>query len=180
MSPTEIFAIAVGGIVVLLICSHLSAKCLMLVQHTGYWFGKHLWKAISHKQKRLRPWTLWKLMVQFVWVGLNIFVAFYGFTSLRTAARRAGEVAMVDMGLFYLGPHLSYQADSLQLSLAQIKSLHCGITWSFMVMMIFHVIVLRPTQPIFVPSQSRQLYGVIVRCCRRRHWTNCGHDANNL
>jgi hypothetical protein len=162
MSPAEIFAIAVGGLISLLFCAHLSAKCLFLIRHSKLRFTQHFEKVVFGKLSWLRPRTFWKLLAQFVWIGTNIVIAFYGFENIRTTARKAGEVAMIDMGLFYLGPNLSYQADSLHLSLTHLQSIHRGITTSFIILATFHVIVLRPTQSIFVSGQSTQLYGVIV------------------
>ncbi|KAK5215862.1 hypothetical protein LTR96_011181 [Exophiala xenobiotica] len=66
------------------------------------------------------------------------------------------------MGLFCLGPHLAFQADCLQVSLTKIKSIHRGTTWSFIIITTFHIVVLKPTQPVFTTKLSKQLYGVIA------------------
>ncbi|KAK5073338.1 hypothetical protein LTR70_010372 [Exophiala xenobiotica] len=83
-------------------------------------------------------------------------------SSIQSAARRAGETAIINMGLLYLGPHLSYQADWLNTSLATIRWIHRGAAVSFAIMTAFHVAVLRPSQSPFTWPLTAQCYGVIA------------------
>lgn len=165
MSPVKFYALAVVSIVAILLCSHLFTKYQRLFQYTNCWLTKHLCRTHSILEtKWLGSWTWWSILVQSILIGANFLVTFFRFTNIQTAAGRAGEVAMVNMAVFYLGPHLSYQADCLHLSLSRIKSIHRGITWSFVIMTTFHVTALKPTQPVFTSGLSKPLYGVIV-CC---------------
>ena len=96
-------------------------------------------------------------------IGTNLLVSMWGFTDIETAARRAGDVAMVNMTVFYLGTHLSFQADCLRISLSTMRSIHRGITSSFVVMTVFHVAALKPTESSLTKGINKQFYGVLVR-----------------
>lgn len=165
MSPVKFFAIAIGSIIVIRICFYLLATCRDPFQCAVCWLTKHLNRRNSiFETNWLGSWTWWSVLVQSILIGTNLLVTCYRSPDVQTAARRAGEVAIVNMGIFYLGLHLSFQADVLQVSLAKMKSIHRGITWSFTIVIIFHVAALKPTQPVFTSGLSNQLYGVIV-CC---------------
>lgn len=165
MSPVQFYALTVVSIIAILVCSNLFAKCRRLLQYTKFWLTKHLCRRHSIlEMKWLGSWTWWSILMQSILIGANLLMTFFRFTDIQTAARRAGEVALVNMAVFYLGPHLSYQADCLHITLSRMKSIHRGITWSFVIMTTFHIAALKPTQQAFTSGLSKQFYGVIV-CC---------------
>jgi len=95
-------------------------------------------------------------------LGANLLLILYGVDNVQAAARTAGQVAVVNMSVFYLGPHLSYQADLLNVSLPTMKQIHGGASVSLISMIVFHAAYLRPSQPLFTYPISEQFYGVIV------------------
>lgn len=114
-------------------------------------------------RERHRPsWTWWSLVRQLSLLIGNVLLVFMGMTDIQDAARKAGTLAVLNMVVFYLGPHLSYLGDILDLSLATVKSLHRLMVLPFLLLVVFHLAVLRPTQNVFTKPFSEELYGVIV------------------
>ena len=66
-------------------------------------------------------------------LGANLLLILYGVDNVQAAARTAGQVAVVNMSVFYLGPHLSYQADLLNVSLPTMKQIHGGASVSLII-----------------------------------------------
>lgn len=166
------------------ICSRDADVCC---NNTKIWLTKHLCR--SHpilELKWLGSWAWLSILMQSVLIGANLLVTFYRFTDIKTAAQRAGEVAIVNMAAFYPGPHLSYQAGCLHVSLSRMKSIYRGITWSFVLVMTFRIAVLKPTQSVSTSGLPKQFHLVIVCCSnipllrgRCRHfagWASCNNS----
>lgn len=163
MSPIEFYAIAMTGVIAIALCWGLLERWRRPLRHVQAGLGKYLCRKHSVLgTSRLGSWTWWTILSQCILIGTNLLVVFFNFTDIQTAARRAGSVAVMDMVVFYLGPHLSYQADSLHLPLARMRSVHRAITWPFAIVTAFHVGVLRPARSVFASGLTQQLYGVIV------------------
>lgn len=179
LTPVEYYALVVVAAIVLLACSRMGNLCRKLLRCGRARLGRYLCLAhsIPHMDW-LGSWTWWAVLAQLVTMGATLVLIFVRALDIQSAARRAGEVAVVDMTLFYLGPRLSYQADRLNLSLSHIHTIHRGTTWLFLVATAIHAIVLRPTQPVFTRTASRDLYGVIV-CdkCRGARGARGAHRA---
>lgn len=115
------------------------------------------WQA--HRRYQVRRVTLLMLAIA---VTANVLVVCFPWTNAQRAGRTAGRVAIVDMALLYLSPSLSSSATLLGISMANMRSVHAAAIWPMLLILVVHVVIMRPAQPLFVYPFSQSLYGVIV------------------
>ncbi|KAK5080473.1 hypothetical protein LTR05_008583 [Lithohypha guttulata] len=114
------------------------------------------------EERHWPSWTWWSLVRQVFLLTGNVLLVFVGMTDIKDAAREAGTLAMLNMAFFYLSPHLSYLGDLLGLSLDTVKTLHRMMVLPFLLLTVFHLVVLHPAQNVFAKPFSKELYGVIA------------------
>lgn len=162
MHPIEIYAVVLAGMLAAVLCLQLVTSGRRLLRQCKRW---SLSTTLSQTvlQTRWVPALTWaSVLTQSLLVGSSLLLVFYGTGDTKSAARNAGSVAILNMALFFLGPHLSYQADVLGLTLSTTKSVHRSMTVPLVLTASFHSIVLRPSQPVFRTPFSSPLYGVVV------------------
>lgn len=162
MLPIDVYALALAGVFLALICFKAATTCQHALRcHIPY----SIVNVLSGNVFQSRKWPLctWSTVAwQLLLISSNALLIFFRMTDIESAARKAGEVAILDMAVFYLGPHLSFLADLLGLPLATMKSIHRGMTLPFIMNVMFHLVVLRPSRPVFTIPFPKELYGVIV------------------
>lgn len=164
MSPIEIYAITFASVFAAFFCFQRVRNLRYHLRIAKAWLTKYLIFTNAFPRTRwFGPCTLSTLLAQAIVLAANLFLIFYDMDGIQSAAQKAGQIAVVNTSVFYLGPHLSYQADSLNISLSSMKSIHRGAIFPFVAMIAFHAAVLRPSQPIFALPISEQFYGIIVR-----------------
>lgn len=162
MSPAEWYAIALAGILVTLVLFNVVITHRhVLRRRRPLWVANILFRAVFRRHD-WPSWTWSTVVCQLLLVSSNATLVFCRATDIESAARNAGQVAILDMVLFYLGPHFSFLADVLGVSVSTVKSIHSGMTLPFVVTIAFHAVVLRPPHSIFATPPSKELYGVIV------------------
>lgn len=67
-------------------------------------------------------------------------------TDMESIGHQAGVVAVINMTPFYLGPHLLYAADWLNMPLSTFKSIHPGASLSFIVVAAIHIAAFKAYQ----------------------------------
>lgn len=163
LTSIQWYALAVVAVVVLLSCSRLAHTFVTLLRCSRAYLARHLClpRRIPH-MTWLGAWTWWSFLVQTIITGANLVLIFVRAPNIKSAGQRAGEVAVVNLTLLFLGPQLSDHADLLNLSLTQMKVVHRGATWLLLVAVAIHVVILQPSQSVFTSKPSKDLYGVIV------------------
>lgn len=164
MTPIDIYAIVVAGTVLTTICARLGPDCWSWLHWAASRFTRCLMLTrFGPRTRWLRPWSCWVVLVQAVVVGINLFLICYHAADRQTTGQRAGEAAIVNMGLFYLGPSLASLADWFGVSWSTMKLIHGGGVPSCIVLVAVHAATVKASQPLFTIPFSEQFYGVIVR-----------------
>lgn len=152
MSPAEWYAVALAGILVTLVLFHAVTACQHAFRRQRPLWVTNAFSRVVHASSSLvfeKPgwWSCrWSTVIwQLLLVGSNVLLVVHDSTDIESAAHNAGTVALLDMILFYLGPHLSFLADLLGVSLSTMKGIHSGMTLPFVVTVTFHAVVLRPS-----------------------------------
>lgn len=162
VSSLDLYAATLAAML-LVVCMHNTIRSIhpMLAWQRLYSFTAVLSRNIF-RDRRWPSWTWWSLVRQLSLLTGNVLLVFLGMTDIQDAARKAGTLAVLNMVVFYLGPHLSYLGDILGVSLATVKSLHRVMVLPFLSLVVFHLTVLRPTQNVFTKPLSSEFYGVTV------------------
>lgn len=117
MTPTDIYAVAVAGTVLAVVCTQLRRGCWhTLCQMESYLTRYLVLTNLGHRTRWLSPWPCSVVLMQALLTGLNLFVVCYRSPDRQSTGQRAGQVAIVNMALFYLGPSLAHLADWLHAS----------------------------------------------------------------
>lgn len=162
MSPIDVYAIALAGVLGALILFKAVTSCKHALRHRRLFSIVNILSGNVFSSERW-PSCTWSTVVwQLLLISSNSLLIFLRMTDTKSAARDAGKVALLDMAVFYLGHHLSSVADLLGVSLRTMKSIHRNMTLPFVLTVTFHLVVLRPSRPVFTTPLSPQLYGVIV------------------
>jgi len=140
---------------------------IQYLSHRVYGMQRWLWMHLCRRHSIwnsawLGSWTWWTVGVQLGLMGAHLLLIFLPSTDMRRVAGRAGELATLHLGVFCLGPHLSYQADCLHLSLTDMRFVHGCLSGSLVLAVALHAIILKPSASAFADGLSQQLYGIVV------------------
>ena len=124
-----------------------------------------VYPAFLSPRKWTRRWNLIDAILLVLYYGANATCVALSL-NLRTASRRAGTLALVNMTLLFAGPHLSFIADILNMSLRQYKRMHAAAGAITMMLAAFHSVVAAVQGGKLKLSDPSDLYALIVsfRC----------------
>jgi hypothetical protein len=146
MDITLGYAIAVGGVLIILaLFNHLGllSWLLDLVSWARPFCNQAFrYLAYPYLVRRHRfwgPWTLGDLIIQLVYIGSNSFCL--GFrANIAQAGLRAGTLSVVNLIPLFLGPHLSFLADILGVSLNTFRYMHRSAALMSSGLVLFHAL----------------------------------------
>ena len=163
MNPTSIYAIAAGGVVVVLIIIKslvsveqvLCALALLVAKHFTYPY-------FVRRHHLLGPWSRADVFLQMIYFTINMFCMTFGVTSVKEAGARAGTLAMVNMSPSFFGFHLSFLADLLGIPLSNYRRIHRMTGWMSFVLCLVHALSVIHGDPSYLHDMRRNLHPVIV------------------
>ena len=146
------YAIAVGGVLVILVLINLNllpglSYVPYLVSFGQPFFHRALkyltYPYLVRRHRFLGPWTLADVLIQLVYIGGNSVCLGFGLPSIAKAGMRAANLSLINLMPLFLGPNLSFLADTLGVSLSTFRRIHrsAGLMSSGLVLFHFLVII---------------------------------------
>lgn len=180
MDITSAYAIGLGsclGIMVLLspvrrlvsvVCPislelrHLS-PIPQMIRYLSKWIAKHLTlPAVLRRGKYIDRWSRADIILTMMYLGTNMTYVLVYFPGMTQASHRAGRLSIINMVLLFTGPHLSFVADMLGVSIHTCRRLHVLAGLVAVLLAVFHAIVGAATEGAFSLETSRNLWALIV------------------
>lgn len=98
-----------------------------------------IYPQLIYRHRFLGPWSWADVLLQLSYIGVNIFCTGFNAPSVHAASLRAADLSLINLIPAFAGPHLSFLADILGLSLTTYRRVHrsFGVTSCFLLG--FHV-----------------------------------------
>jgi len=168
----QIYAMSVGGLFALLFAFNMSVwkrsplswkLAFRLWKRTISFTVRHLIPPLlTHHNRYLGQWTLADVILHLIHVTANALCLGIKVHSLREAGQRAANLALVNMVLPLAGPHLSFLATSLGVSLKTYQRIHRSFGMVSLPLLIFHICASFATRIPFSLRNSEDRWGLIV------------------
>ncbi|KFZ13859.1 hypothetical protein V501_03498 [Pseudogymnoascus sp. VKM F-4519 (FW-2642)] len=156
------YAIAAGGAFSIAALVHLLPYILQVVTHVSFSISKHLtYRYVLRRHWILGPWTRAGVVVQLVYVAVNIFCASFRAPTIADVGLRAGTLAVVNMIPLFATPHLAFAADWIGMSLRTIHIVHRSAGFMTFFLGLLHVIVAAASHVSLSLDVSRDLFAFI-------------------
>jgi len=125
MEITRIYAIVIGGILVLFVFTNWFRYISQFIRYLLFFMSKHLaYTYLLRRHRFLGPWTRAEVLIQAIYMTTNLFCLFFRVSKLSQASLRAGKLSLINMIPLLAGPHLSFLADILGVSVTSYRSVH--------------------------------------------------------
>ena len=165
MNIPQIYAIAAGGVFVLLLIMKSSssihhvfhALTILVAQHLTYPF-------LVRRHRLLGPWSRADVLLQVTHFIINIFCMTFRVVSVNDAGVRAGTLVMINLTPLFFGFHLSFLADILGISLTNFRRIHRMMGWMSLLLGVVHALMMIHGDPSFLRDLPKNLYSIIVSC----------------
>ncbi|PVH70391.1 cell surface metalloreductase [Cadophora sp. DSE1049] len=163
METVDIYAICVSGTFAAFFLITFRSRFLHFVQHIVLLISKYLtYPQILLRHSSFGPWSLAGIIVHTAYITANVYcLGFWKLTAAKVGLR-AANLALINMMPLYLGPHLSFLADLLGVSLKSFRMVHRSAGMMSFVLVLLHILVViaRGTSG-FSLSVPENLYGVV-------------------
>lgn len=163
MDITLDYAIAAGGVFVLLVLMNLVRLAQPLLVRTCREASKHLhYTYVVCRHRYLGPWILADALMLVVYVASNVFCISFRTSSTAEVGERAGTMAMVNIVPLFVGLDHSSLADALGVRLTSARMVHrsAGIVTAALVLV--HLLFSLATPPAFELGTAKNLFAVTV------------------
>lgn len=164
MDSVEIYSIAAGSVLTLLILYQILARLIMTVVPVvrGFWDRHVLYRYVLRRRRFFPGLSRAKFFFGFLyWTGNIISVCVSGI-SWQSVSVRTGNLALVNLLPLYCSSQLGYGADLLGLSLSTMKSIHRHVAIMVCVNALIHTIITLEKTGWQIRETSR-LFGLFVR-----------------
>jgi hypothetical protein len=102
------------------------------------------------------------VLLTYAAINLSIFFGSIAFSTLRLAGLRAGHLSLINLAPALAGPHLSFLADGLGVSLQTYKCLHRSTGVVSFLLLVCHLSAVAISRATFPMHTAQNLSGVIV------------------
>jgi hypothetical protein len=126
MEITLGYAIALGGILLIPVLLPCFWYCTLFTpSFLRYALNFLTYPYLIRRHRFLGPWTYADIIIQLFYIAINAFCLSFRVTSdIAKAGMRAGNLSLINMIPLFLGPHLSFLADILGISLSTFRLIH--------------------------------------------------------
>lgn len=160
MDAVNIYGIAIGGILLLLTVARLRPALSNLARVLSILMSKYLvYPYILNRHRWFGPWTCAGIIQCLVYGAVNCVVILYNVHTYDEASVRAGRLALVNMTVLFMAPHLSVLADILGISLEACQWIHRAAGWMTCALVTTHVLTIQQDVD---PKQGEILFAIIV------------------
>jgi hypothetical protein len=164
MDIIQIYAISAGGAFSIAAFVHLLPYISPFITYVSLGVSKHLtYPYLVDRHWILGPWTRAGVIVQLIYVAVNLFCAGFGASTIADAGLRAGTLAVVNMIPLFAAPHLAFASDLIGVSLKSIRSIHRSAGSMVFLLGLLHVVVVAASNVSLHPDVTRHLFAIIVR-----------------
>lgn len=164
MDVVQIYAITTGCIFATLIILNLFRHTRRVVDVASIFIRKHLtYPFLLQCHRAVGPFSPADILLLVSYVVIVAFCLGFRTSSLPAIGRRSGYLALVNLVPLFAGPHLTFLADLLGLSLNVYRLLHRTVGVMSYALALLHVVVEMIKRQAFPLHLARNLYGVIVR-----------------
>ncbi|PYH50478.1 uncharacterized protein BO96DRAFT_352465, partial [Aspergillus niger CBS 101883] len=119
---------------------------------------------IVHRSRRWGPWSRASVILHVIYAATNVFLILFRITSLTSAGRRAGELALINLIIPLSATHRSFLADLLGIKWNTYCGIHRATGRMTIILLSFHIIAMVQDQQFSFPlDQSRNMFTLIVR-----------------
>ena len=160
MDIPQVYAMGVGGAFLILIFLNLIPY---VRNNTIILANKHLaYPLFVRRHHFLGPWSRADVILQSLYVGVNIVCVGFKPASVHMAGLRAGTLSLVNMIPLFAGFHLSFLADILGIRLKSYQLIHRSVAAMSVLLLIFHIMAAFASRSDFSLHITENLWGVIV------------------
>jgi hypothetical protein len=154
-----------GGALIVLVLFNLISCLPNFVSFARPFFNRTFryftYPYIVRRHRLWGPWTLGDLVIQLVYIGSNSFCL--GFrANIVKAGLRAGTLSVVNFIPLFLGPHLSFLADILGVSLRTFRHIHRSAALMSSGLVLFHVLTAIISRTAFALHGAKNLSATVV------------------
>lgn len=163
MNVPQVYAIAAGGVFVLLLIINSISAVQQILHAFAIVVAKHLtYPFLVRRRRLLGPWSRADVLLQVIYLTINIFCLTFRVSSAKEVGARAGTLAIINMAPLFFGFHLSFLADILGISLSDFRRIHRMMGWMSLLLGLVHALVVVHGDPSFLRDMPNNLYAVIV------------------
>jgi hypothetical protein len=124
--------------------------------------GHFTFPTVLRRGKYIDRWSRTDVLLLLAYFGANVSCILVRFPGISEAGLRAGMLSLINMILLFAGPHLSFLADVLGVSIRTCRRLHIFAGLVSIVLAMFHAIVGAATKGKFSLEISRNLWALTV------------------
>ncbi len=161
MDITQAYAIGLGGLLFLLILMNFRQWLLLgwnkVVPLSLKYF---VYPQIRHRLTG--AWHPAGVIAGLLYSGVNVFCVCFKVRSVWVAGLRAANLSLINMIPLMAGPHLSFPADLLGVTLRTYRRFHRSLGLMSSVLLGFHVLTVLVEKKPFPLQISENLFGLIV------------------
>jgi hypothetical protein len=163
MDTTQVYAIAAGSFFLCLLLFNGRRYIRPFLKVINLQVSQYLiYPQLIHRHQYLGLWSRADVLFVSSYIALNMFGIGYKSPSIYAASLRAADFSLINLVPAVAGPHLSFLADILGVSLTTYRRIHrsFGIMSCFLVGL--HVLIMIANKVPFPLHQVENLWGLIV------------------
>lgn len=138
MDITQAYAIAAGGIFLILFLINCLPTVLQLTRLVLYTVKHHMYPYVLSRHRFLGPWTRASVLFQLVYITLNVVCITLQVSTVRQAGLRAGTLSLINMVPLFAGLHYGFLADLFGISLDVYRRIHRSAGLMSFFLALFH------------------------------------------
>lgn len=153
MEITIGYAIAASGILLVLALINLLPLLPQLISFARPFFRRVsrylIFRYLIGRHRFLGPWTFADVIIQLIYISINSFCLGFRVPSIAAAGIRAGNLSLLTLIPLFLGPHLSFLADAIGVSLSTFRHIHHSAGLMSLGLVLFHTLIIFTSQTAF-------------------------------
>ena len=163
MYVTQAYAIAAGGVFVLLLIVKGLTSFRPILRALAILTAKHLtYPFIVRRHRLLGLWSRADILLQLIYVIINLFCMSFRVSSIKEAGARAGTLAMINLAPPFFGFHLSFLANLLGILLSNCRRIYRMTGWILFFFGIVYALATVYNNPLYFRDLPKNLYVIIV------------------
>jgi hypothetical protein len=161
--PIHIYAVSVGGIFafLLLVNSLPYFQTLLALAHR-LTLRYLVFPQLLRRNRFVGPWSPADVLLQICYVTANAFCLSFRAESFGEAGVRAARLSLISMVPAFAGPHLSFLADVLGVSLRAFQRIHRSAGVVSVLLLAFHVTTVVAAKTPFPLQDTKNMWALVV------------------